>query len=137
MASKPRLRFKANAKATESALGSEQRQLQEKERAVQEQIEALQRSINEAPQRAAEERRRSQQEAFAATPRRGAYIHGATLLDTRHVEAAAASGRIKPSSGKRKRVVLREERAAGRQQTITLVILLALALFWAMSHFMT
>ena len=137
MASKPRLRFKANAKEKESALGSEQRQLQEKQRAVQEQIEALQRSINEAPQRAAEERRRNEQAVYAATPRPGAYRHGATLLDTRHVEAAAASGRIKPSSGKRKRVVLREERAAGRQQTITLVILLALALCWAMSHFLT
>ncbi len=136
MASNPKSRSKAKAaKAKGSALNSEQEDLREQERKVQEEIAKLQRAIDEAPQRAAEERRRSQQAVFAATPRKGAYLHGASMLDTRHVEAAAALGRIRRSDS-RKRVVLREERTAGRRQTLVLIVVLVFAICWALSHYL-
>ena len=136
MPSNPKPRSKPKtSKAKGSALAQEQRQLLEQQQALQAQIEAIQLSISEAPRRAAEERRRTREVVQAATPRRGVYLHSANLLDTRHVEAAAASGRTRPSTGRRKPVVLRRERADGRRQTLALLVALAMALVWAASHY--
>ena len=138
MPSHPKPRSKAKTGKTKGTpLAQEQRQLLEQQAALQAEIDAIQRSISEAPKRAAEERRRSREVALAATPRRGTYLHSANLLDTRHVEAAAASGRTRASTGRRKPVVLRRERADGRRQTLALLALLILALFWAASHFIS
>ena len=137
MPSNPKSRSKA--KSTEpkgSALDQEQAQLLAEQRALQEQIEAIERDLKEAPKRAAEESRRTREAVQAATPRRGVYLHGANLLDTRHVEAAAASGRTRPSKGRKKPVVLRQERADGRRQTLVLLIALAAALFWGVTHYL-
>ncbi len=136
MPSNPKSRSRAKStQAAGSALDSEQQQLREEQRKLEAQIDELQKTITEAPQRAAEARRRSQQAVFAAAPRPGTYLHGATMLDTRHVEAAAASGRVRRTDG-RKQVVLRGEKVIGRQQTLLLLIVLAFALFWAASHFL-
>ena len=134
--SKPRSKAKT-AKPKGTALADEQRQLVEQQAALQAEIDAIQRSISDAPQRAAEERRRSREVALAATPRRGTYLHSANLLDTRHVEAAAASGRTRPTTGRRKPVVLRRERADGRRQTLALIAALIVTLVWAASHFIS
>ena len=137
MPTQPKTRPKGkSAKARSTTLADEQRQLQEQQQALEAQIAALQRSLTEAPRLAAEERRRSRDAVLAATPRRGAYLHSATLLDTRHVEAAAASGRTRPASARRKPVVLRRERADGRRQTLALLVALVFALCWAASHFL-
>ena len=115
------------------ALGSKQRELQEQESQLQAKIDALQRTIADAPKRAAEERQRSREVLFAASSRR--YLLGASTLDTRHVEAAAAAGRTRPSKGRRKPAVLRAEKKAAWVQTVALVIGLAFAICWAISHF--
>lgn len=137
MPSNPRSRSKGKPDKKGSALDQEQRQLLEQQQALQEKIEAIERHIKEAPQRAAEERRRQAEAVAAATPRRATYLHSANLLDTRHVEAAAVSGRTVPTRGRRKPVVLRKERADGRRQTLALLVALALALCWALSHFLS
>lgn len=123
-------------KGKDNPLDEEQRQLREQQAALEAKIASLQQSIKEAPQKAAEERRRRVEAVQAATPRRGAYIHGASLVDTRHVEAAAASGRMRPGNARRKPVMLREERKAGRQQTLFLVIAVLVALCWALGHYL-
>ena len=139
MPSSPKPRSKAKVKAGKpkgSALDQEQRLLLEQQQALQAQIDAIQRSLTEAPQRAAEERRRTREAVVAATPRRTTFLHSANLLDTRHVEAAAASGRTRPV-GRRKPVVLRKERADGRRQTLALIVVLAFALCWAASRYIS
>ena len=138
MPSQPKGRSKAKSGQDKgNALAAEQRQLLAQQAALQAEIDAIQQSISEAPKRAAEERRRSHEAILAATPRRGTYLHSANLLDTRHVEAAAASGRTRPSTGRRKPVVLRRERADGRRQTLALIAALIVTLVWAASHFIS
>lgn len=114
------------------ALDSKQRELEEKENKVKAEIDALQRKIAEAPQRAAEERTRSREVMFQASSRK--YLLGATMLDTRHVEAAAAAGKLRSSKGRRKPAVLRAERKAAWVQTVALVVGLAFAICWVISH---
>ena len=119
-------------KAGGGALDSKQRELQEQESELQAKIAALQRTIAEAPERAAEAQRRSREVLFASSPRK--YLLGATVLDTRHVEAAAAAGRTRPSKGRRKPAVLRAERKAAWLQTMAMVVALGLAICWVISH---
>ena len=120
-------------KAADSALDSKQRELQEQETRLQAEIAALQRKIDEAPARAAEQRQRSREVLFHASSRK--YLLGASTLDTRHVEAAAAAGKLRPGKGRRKPAVLRAEKKAAWVQTVALVIGLAFAICWAISHF--
>ena len=119
-----------------SPLDEEQRRLREQEEALAAKIAALQQTIQEAPKKAAELRRQQVEAVQAMTPRRGSYVHGANLVDTRHVEAAAASGRMRPGNVRRKPVMLREERKAGRQQTLFLLIAVAVAICWALGHYL-
>ena len=120
-------------KATPSALDSKQRELQEQEDEIQAKIAALQRKIDEEPARAAERRQRSREVLFSASPRK--YLLGASTLDTRHVEAAAAAGRLRPEKGRKKPAVLRAEKRAAWLQTVALIVVLAFAICWAISHF--
>ena len=120
-------------KASTSALDSKQRELQEQESELKAKIDALQRTIAEAPERAAEARQRSREVLFSASSRK--YLLGASTLDTRHVEAAAAAGRTRPGKGRRKPAVLRAEKKAAWVQTVALVVVLAFAICWAISHF--
>lgn len=120
-------------KAEVGALDSKQRELREQENQLQAKIDALQRSIAEAPKRAAEQQQRTR-EALARTSQRQ-FTLGASTLDTRHVEAAAAAGRTRPGKGRRKPAVLRAEKKAAWVQTVALVIGLAFAICWAISHF--
>ena len=122
-----------SVRAGNGALDSRQRELQERESQLKAKIDALQRTIAEAPKRAAEERQRSSEVLFQASPRK--YLLGASMVDTRHVEAAAAAGKIRPTKGRRKPAVLRAERKAAWVQTVTLVVALAFAICWAISHF--
>ena len=120
-------------KAAVSALDSKQRELREQENEIQAKITELQRKIDEAPAKAAEQRQRSREVLFQASPRK--YLLGASTLDTRHVEAAAAAGRLNPTKGRKKRTVLRAEKKAAWMQTVALVVVLAFAICWAISHF--
>ena len=105
----------------------------EQQSQLQAKIDALQRTIAEAPARAAEERRRSREVLFTSSQRQ--YLHGASVLDTRHVEAAAAAGKTRPGRGRHKPVVLRAERKADRLQTVALLVVLAFLICWVISHF--
>ncbi len=120
-------------KAEGGALDSKQRELQEQQSQLQAKIDALQRTIADAPKRAEEERQRTR-EALAQNSQRQ-YTLGASTLDTRHVEAAAAAGRTRPGKGRRKPAVLRAEKKAAWVQTVALVVGLAFAICWAISHF--
>ncbi len=122
-----------SVRAGSGALDSQQRELQEQENQLKAKIDALQRTIAEAPKRAAEERQRSSEVLFQASPRK--YLLGATVLDTRNVEAAAAAGKLRPSKGRRKPAVLRAEKKAAWLQTVALIIALAFAICLAISHF--
>lgn len=126
-------KFKFKTGKDGGALDSQQRKLQEKESQIQAEITALERKIAEAPERAAEQRQRSREVLFMSSPRK--YLLGAATLDTRHVEAAAAAGKLRPSRGRRKTAVLRAERKAAWMQTVALVVGLAFAICWAISHF--
>ena len=130
---KPRKPKPKTGKPADSALDTKQRELAEEQTKLQAEIDALQQKIAEAPARAAEARQRSREVLFNASSRK--YLLGAATLDTRHVEAAAAAGRTRPGKGRRKPAVLRAEKKAAWMQTVALVIGLAFAICWAISHF--
>ena len=120
-------------KAAASAIDSKQRELQEKEDEIQAKITELQRKIDEAPARAKEARQGSREVLFQASPRK--YLLGANTLDTRYMEADSIVGRARPTKGRKKRAVLRAEKKAAWVQTVALVVVLAFAICWAISHF--
>ena len=121
-----------SGKAARGALDSKQRELDEKELQLKAEIDALQRKIDESPEREAEASRRSREVLFKSSPRR--YLLGAATLDTRHVEAAAAAGRLNPRRGRHKPAVLRAERRAAWVQTLAIAAVLILAICWVISH---
>ena len=119
-------------KAAADAINLQQRELQEQENEIQAKIAALQRKIDEAPERAAEQLKRSREVLFAASPRK--YLLGASTLDTRHLEAAAAAGRVPSRKARKKPAVLRAERRAAWVQTLAILAALAFAICWVVSH---
>ena len=109
-------------------IDSRQRELAEQESQLQAQIDALQRTIAEAPTRAAEQARRDR-DALITTSR--AYYLQSVVPDARYGLAAAGAGKRRGGA----RPMLRKERSAARTQTLALVVMLALAVVWMLSHF--
>ncbi len=109
------------------AIDSRQRELAEQENQLQAQIDALQRTIAEAPGRAAEQARRDRDALITAS--RGYYLQS-VVPDSRYGQGTASAVR---RSGARP--MLRAERSAARTQTLALVVVLAVAVVWMLSHF--
>ena len=124
---------KANSgkKTKGNALDSAQRELLEQQQRIQAEIEALQRSIEQAPQRGAEQARRERESLLTSAPR-GRYVHGATVMDARR--AAAIPADTSRRRAPKRPTMLRAERTAARRQTMALVVCLAGAVIYALSH---
>lgn len=126
MPSSSKIKRKASAKSAHpevSVIDSRQRELVARESQLQAEIDALQRTIAEAPVRAQIEARR-EREAYIQSSR-GYALHS-VVSDPRY----GTGGRA------RKRPMLRAERRAARLQTFTLVVVLAGAVVWMLSHFL-
>ena len=109
------------------AIESRQREIAEQENELQAQIDALQRTIAEAPGRAAEQAKRDRDALITAS--RGYYLQS-VVPDSRYGQQNAAAGRRAGA-----RPMLRRERSAARTQTLALVVVLAVAVIWMLSHF--
>jgi hypothetical protein len=126
-----KLKTRAAAKSSRQKGGgvidSRQRELAEQENQLQAQIEALQRTIAEAPTRAAAQARRDR-DALITTSR--SYYLQSVVPDSRYGAGTASGGRRAGA-----RPMLRAERSAARTQTLALVVVLAMAVVWMLSHF--
>jgi hypothetical protein len=109
-----------------SALDSRKRELSEQESKLQAQIDALQKTIAEAPGRAAEQAKRDRDTLITAS--RGYYLHS-VVPDSRFGQGTGAAVRRSGS-----RPMLKAERTAARTQTLALVVVLAVAVIWLLSH---
>jgi hypothetical protein len=125
-----KLKTRAAAKSSRTkggALDSRKRELSEQESQLQAQIDALQKTIADAPGRAAEQARRDRDALI--TTSRGYYLHS-VVPDSRFGQGTGAAVR---RSGNRP--MLKAERTAARTQTLALVVVLAVAVIWLLSHF--
>jgi hypothetical protein len=125
-----KLKTRAAAKSSRTkgnAIDSRQRELAEQETQLQAQIEALQRTIADAPGRAAEQARRDRDALITAS--RGYYLQN-VVPDSRYGQGTG--GGIRRAGA---RPMLRAERSAARTQTLALVVVLAVAVVWMLSHF--
>ena len=130
MSTGSKLKTRAAAKASktkEGAIDSRQRELAEQESQLQAQIDALQRTIAEAPGRAAEQARRDRDALITAS--RSYYLQS-VVPDSRYGHGTGAGARRGGA-----RPMLRAERSAARNQTLALLVVLALAVIWMLRHF--
>ena len=127
----PKLKKAKAAKAKGNSIDSAQRELLEQQQRIQAQIEVLQRSIEQAPQRGAEQARRDRESLMASLPR-GRYVHGATVMDARRVTNVPAEPTRRRTP--KRPPMLRAERIAARRQTMALVVCLTGAVIYALSH---
>ncbi len=126
---KPRSAAKtAKAKSKVSVIDSRQRELAAEENELQAKIDALQRTIAEAPSRAAAQARLDRDALITAS--RGYYLQS-VVPDSRYGQGNGAAARRTGA-----RPMLRAERSAARTQTFALVVVLAVAVVWMLSHFM-
>ncbi len=116
------------SRAKGGAIDSRQRELAEQENQLQAQIEALQKTIAEAPSRAAAQARVDRDALITAS--RGYYLQS-VVPDSRYGQGTAQAVRRAGA-----RPMLRAEKSAARMQTLFLVVVLAGAVFWLLSHFM-
>ena len=123
-------KVKSGKKTKGSALDSAQRELLARQSEIQAQIDAIQASIAQVPQRGVKPAPRS----GSATGAR--YVHGATVRDARRVKVIAPEPPRRRTAPKPP-VRLRAEVSAARQQTFALLIGLAIAVMYALSHFLT
>lgn len=127
----PKLKKAKSGKGKGSALDSAQRELLEQQQQIQAQIDTLQRTIEQAPQRGAEQARRDRESLMASLPR-GRYVHGATVMDARRVTVVPAEPTRRRAP--KRPTMLRAERIAARRQTMALAVFLAGAVIYALSH---
>ncbi len=108
-------------------LNEKQQELAERERQLREQMEKLQQMIEQAP-RVAEEQNRVRREELhtRASEERGRLDVSIGLRDMRDTEW------VRPSGGRRP--ALRKEQREGRIVFLVLVVVLAAAVLWLISH---
>ena len=108
-------------------LNQKQEELAQRESELRGEMEKLQRFVAEAPRRAEETTRRQRDELLARATEGGSRLNvSATLQDKRWGDDGHTSGR---------RGSLRKERREGRIIFLVLVIALAVAVVWLVSHF--
>ncbi len=111
----------------ETPLTEKQRQLAQAEARLRDDMEKLERVIADAPRRAEETTRRQREELIARAAEGGSRLDvSIALQDKRFGDGGAYRGR---------RVSLRKERREGRIIFLLLVIALAAAVLWLVSHF--
>jgi septal ring factor EnvC (AmiA/AmiB activator) len=107
-------------------LNQKQQELAQRESKLREEMQRLERMIAEAPHAAAEATRRTREELVSrANEGRGRLDVSMALQDKRYSDGDGYSGR---------RVSLRKERREGRLVFLVLVIALAAAVLWLLSH---
>lgn len=107
-------------------LNAKQQELARRESELQEEMQKLQRMIAEAPRKAEETSRRQRDELLQRASAGGSRLDvSIALQDKRYGDAGGYSGR---------RVSLRKERREGRIVFLVLVIALAAAVIWLVSH---
>ncbi|MBA3273552.1 MAG: hypothetical protein H0T11_06745 [Chthoniobacterales bacterium] len=111
---------------TGTPLNAKQEELAERESQLREEMQKLQRMIAEAPRKAEETSRRQREELLARASEGGRRLDVSIALDDkRYGDGGHYSGR---------RVSLRKERREGRIVFLVLVIALAAAVLWLVSH---
>ncbi len=112
---------------SETPLTEKQQELARLESKLQADMQKLERMIAEAPRVAEEVNRRQREELFARASEEGSRLDvSMALQDKRFGDSARLGGR---------RVSLRKERREGRIIFVLLVLALAAAVFWLVSHF--
>lgn len=121
-------KVKSGKKTKVSALDAAQRELLARQSEIQAQIDAIQASIAQVPRRGVK--------PASATAGDGFFVHNATMRDARRVKIIAPEP-VKRRTAPKPPVRLRAEVAAARQQTFALLVGLAIAVMYALSHFLT
>lgn len=106
-------------------LDDKQQELARREAKLRDDMQELQRVIAEAPRRAEESSRRQKEELFERARGESRLDVSMTVPDKRFGDSYSYGGR---------RVSLRKERREGRIVFLVLVIALALAVIWLVSH---
>jgi hypothetical protein len=111
---------------TGTPLNEKQQELARRESQLQEEMQKLQRMIAEAPRKAEETSRRQREELLQRASIGGSRLDvSIALQDKRYGDGGSYSGR---------RVSLRKERREGRIVFVVLVIALATAVVWLVTH---
>ena len=108
-------------------LDDKQQELARRETQLRDEMQKLERMIADAPRVAQETSRRQREEIMSRATEGGSRLDvSIALQDTRYRDGGAYNGR---------RRSLRKERREGRIVFLVLVIVLAAAVFWLVSHF--
>ncbi len=111
---------------SDTPLTEKQQELARLEAKLHDDMQKLERMIAEAPRVAEEVNRRQREEILARASQEGSRLDvSMALRDNRYVDSGGHSGR---------RVSLRKERREGRIIFVLLVIALAAAVLWLVSH---
>lgn len=111
---------------SETPLTEKQKELARQEAKLRDDMQKLERMIAEAPRVAEEVNRRQREEILARASQESSRLDvSMALRDNRYVDSGRYSGR---------RVSLRKERREGRIIFVLLVIALAAAVLWLVSH---
>ena len=108
-------------------LNEKQQELARRESQLRDEMQKLERMIEEAPRVAQETSRRQREELLARASEGGSRLDvSIALQDKRYGDGGAYNGR---------RRALRKERREGRIVFLVLVVVLAIAVVWLISHF--
>ncbi|CAN5570526.1 hypothetical protein BH18VER1_BH18VER1_07340 [soil metagenome] len=111
---------------TGTPLNAKQEELAQRESQLHDEMQKLQRMIAEAPRKAEETSRRQREDLLARAAAGGSRLDVSIALDDkRYGDGGRYSGR---------RVAMRKERREGRIVFLVLVISLAAAVLWLVSH---
>ena len=107
-------------------LNAKQQELARRESELRDKMHELERMIQEAPKKAQERTRQQREEIMSRATEGGSRLDvSIALQDRRYRDGGAYSGRRKP---------LRKERREGRIIFLVLVVVLAAAVLWLMTH---
>ena len=113
-------------KSEGTPLNDKQQELARRESQLRDEMQKLQRMIEEAPRVEQERSRRQREEILSRATEGGSRLDvSIALQDRRYRDGGAYSGRRRP---------LRKERREGRIVFLVLVVVLAAAVLWLMTH---